>query len=240
MADRGPGDRARRVSAAPATLRPSVTVVLLRDGEGGLEALLVRRNPQLAHHGGAWVFPGGGIEAVDRRPRAGSEPLGPARQAAVREVAEETGLRLVPEALVPTACWTTPEELPRRYRTWYFAAPGGNDAVRVDHQEIVDYRWLTPAEALTRQGTGRLTLPPPTFVTLHGLVGFPTAAAALQGLEAHGLKEFRPRMWSGAAGVIFFYQDDAGYADLDPRRPGRRHRLQTGRGGWHYQDEGGA
>ncbi len=44
---------------------PAATVVLLRDGETGLEVLLARRSSKLAFHGGAWVFPGGRIDPDD-------------------------------------------------------------------------------------------------------------------------------------------------------------------------------
>lgn len=44
---------------------PSATVILLRDAGDSLETLLLRRNSQLAFHGGAWVFPGGRIDPED-------------------------------------------------------------------------------------------------------------------------------------------------------------------------------
>ena len=44
---------------------PAATVVLLRDGDDGLEVLLARRSSKLAFHGGAWVFPGGRIDPDD-------------------------------------------------------------------------------------------------------------------------------------------------------------------------------
>src|SRR5262249_22587229 len=53
-------EAAKGVVAAPAA-----TVVLVRDGERGLEVLLGRRSSKLAFHGGAWVFPGGRIDPVD-------------------------------------------------------------------------------------------------------------------------------------------------------------------------------
>lgn len=44
-----------------ATPVPSAAAV--RAAAAGFEVLLVRRNAQLAFHGGAWVFPGGRIDA---------------------------------------------------------------------------------------------------------------------------------------------------------------------------------
>jgi 8-oxo-dGTP pyrophosphatase MutT (NUDIX family) len=50
-------------------IRPASTVALLRDGIGGLDVFLVRRHHDMAFMGGAYVFPGGRVEASDRRPQ---------------------------------------------------------------------------------------------------------------------------------------------------------------------------
>ena len=59
MSDRG----------APPEVRPdpipAATVVLLRDGDDGVETLMLRRDTNLAFAGGAWVFPGGRIDPDD-------------------------------------------------------------------------------------------------------------------------------------------------------------------------------
>lgn len=50
----------------PVAARPAATVVLLRDAEGGLEVLLLRRHRRSGFAAGAWVFPGGVVDAGDR------------------------------------------------------------------------------------------------------------------------------------------------------------------------------
>ena len=45
-------------------LIPASTVVLLRDGESGVEVLMLRKNSKITF-GGMWVFPGGKIDAAD-------------------------------------------------------------------------------------------------------------------------------------------------------------------------------
>ena len=50
-------------SAVPA--QPSSTVVLLRDGRAGLEVLLLQRHVNTEFLGGAYVFPGGRLDAAD-------------------------------------------------------------------------------------------------------------------------------------------------------------------------------
>ncbi len=48
--------------------RPATTVLLLRDGPAGIEVLMVERNINVAFVGGALVFPGGRVDAVDAAP----------------------------------------------------------------------------------------------------------------------------------------------------------------------------
>ncbi|WP_394614414.1 NUDIX hydrolase [Lentzea sp. JNUCC 0626] len=97
-------------AAEPATPRDAVTVVLLRDGDEGLEAFLLRRVKGMAFAGGMSVFPGGGVDRRDADTSvawAGPEPKwwaevfnvdeGTARAfvcAAVRETFEESGVLL--------------------------------------------------------------------------------------------------------------------------------------------------
>jgi len=85
----------------PAVPRPAATVLLLRDGDGGLEVLMTRRSATASFAPGAYVFPGGGIDAADaqahdlaaRRPGQQDQPLTQAI-AAIRESFEELGILL--------------------------------------------------------------------------------------------------------------------------------------------------
>jgi 8-oxo-dGTP pyrophosphatase MutT (NUDIX family) len=47
-------------------LRDAATVVLLRDGADGLEVFMLKRNMNSDFVGGAYVFPGGGVDPEDR------------------------------------------------------------------------------------------------------------------------------------------------------------------------------
>ena len=54
---------------APATTRPprpAATVVVVRDAPLGIEVLLLRRAERGDLNSGAWVFPGGLVDAADR------------------------------------------------------------------------------------------------------------------------------------------------------------------------------
>ena len=49
----------------PANPRPAATVLLLRDSAQGIEVLMTRRSLTASFAPGAYVFPGGGIDALD-------------------------------------------------------------------------------------------------------------------------------------------------------------------------------
>ena len=49
----------------PAPLRPAATVLLLRDTPAGIEVLMTRRSMTASFAPGAYVFPGGGVDAAD-------------------------------------------------------------------------------------------------------------------------------------------------------------------------------
>ena len=89
----------------PAPLRPAATVLLLRDGPHGLEVLMTRRAMTASFAPGAYVFPGGGIDAADaqahalaaRRATQSDTHLTQAI-AAIRESFEELGILLARHA----------------------------------------------------------------------------------------------------------------------------------------------
>ncbi len=148
----------------------------LRDGDGGLEVLLLQRSPALVFAPGAWVFPGGRIDVGDHEHGEARAP----RQAAVREAFEEAGITLAAEALVEVAHWTTPPGQLRRFATWFFVADANHcRAVRIDGVEAVDFRWLRPDDALAQAGHGGLHLVRPTLKTLEQLRAFSSVESAL-------------------------------------------------------------
>jgi glyoxylase-like metal-dependent hydrolase (beta-lactamase superfamily II)/8-oxo-dGTP pyrophosphatase MutT (NUDIX family) len=85
----------------PAVPRPAATVLLLRDGPAGPELLMTRRSMTASFAPGAYVFPGGGVDAADaqshgiaaRRPAQKDDRLTQAI-AAIRESFEELGVLL--------------------------------------------------------------------------------------------------------------------------------------------------
>jgi recombination protein RecT len=89
----------------PAPLRPAATVLLLRDSEQGIEVLMTRRSMTASFAPGAYVFPGGGIDAADAQAHAQSTRRATQSDlhltqaiAAIRESFEELGVLLARHA----------------------------------------------------------------------------------------------------------------------------------------------
>ena len=210
----------------------AATVVLLRDSDAGPEVLLLER-PTAGSFGGAWVFPGGRVDPGDRR--AGEPEAAAARRAGVRETEEETGLRLEPGALMPLSCWFPPDNIPRRYQTWFFAAKAPAGDIRLNPGELLNHLWLSPAEALDRHGNGLMQLVPPTWVTLNSLRNDEAAEAALTRIAATEPETFRTRPLPGyAPGTVVAWEGDAEY-DGGGSPSAARHRLLMDGTRWRYE-----
>jgi 8-oxo-dGTP pyrophosphatase MutT (NUDIX family) len=185
----GPGEELN-LGASPAPPRQAATVIVLQGGAQTLEVLLVQRNPQQRFMGGAWVFPGGAVDADD-----GDGTLAH-RLAGVREVEEEAGVRLPgPEALLPFSRWITPAQVKIRFDTLFFLArvPAGAEPV-VDGSECVGWGWWTPRAALDAYAAGDLLLVFPTIKTLEALRGFESADALLGWADGREVVPIEPKV----------------------------------------------
>lgn len=212
----------------------AATVILLRDGRDGLETLLLRRNSKIAF-GGMWVFPGGKVDACDRGEI--DDAVVTARNAAVREVHEEAGIRLAADHLVPLSHWSPPLMAPKRFLTWFFVAAAPADAVQIDHGEIHEHAWLRPSDALARRNALEIDLAPPTWVTLEWLATHLDVAAALTRARATEPERFVTRILTTADGPVAVWNGDAAYT-ADGDQPGARHRLSMFASGWRYERRG--
>ena len=220
---------------------PAATVVLLRDTADGVETLMLRRDTELAFAGGAWVFPGGRIDAEDFP--EGSDANDPdavfqaARNAAAREALEEAGLSVDPEGFVWFAHWTPPtgSGTQRRFSTWFFAARAPSGDVVVDDGEIRDHQWIRPADALRRRDAGEVLIIPPTWITLNTLAHAGSVADVLARM-AEGEPDIYVTHMGRLDGVmVSMWAGDAGYDDGDAERPGSRHRLIMSEDGWRFE-----
>jgi len=234
----------------PQTPLPSATIILLRERAVDFQIYLLRRRPGSGFMAGNYVFPGGMVDAGDRRAafwqdhvdldradiarRLGggieSDEVTAYGIAAVRETFEEAGVLLarrpdqnradlaqlrklraagrMPEdwlisevadggwvialsALRRWAHWITPERMPRRFDTRFFAACMPPDQqCRPDHHETTHGLWSTPEKALRGNLDGKIPLSPPTLMTLHAMLSYRSLAELMA--------DARNRSWGGA------------------------------------------
>ena len=216
----------------PSEPRQAASVIVLSGGAAALEVLLVRRNPAARFMGGAWVFPGGAVDAGDvaegERDEGASRLAGETdlrddahRAAAVREVAEEAGLALPdPGALIKFSRWITPPEIATRFDTHFFLAPAPpGQEPRADGEETVDLGWHTPAGALDAYERGALELVFPTIKHLEQLATFPTADALLAWATGREVVAVEPRVLITGETARIVLPGEPGYRDVAEGEP---------------------
>lgn len=132
--------------------RPAATVMLLRDGPGGLEVFMTVRHAGMDFMPGALVFPGGGVDPADAAVAGGE--AGAVRVAAVREVFEECGILLARGGGARGTFFAEADVAPLRAR---YAADAGDrrerfarmvlrEELALATDDLVPFaRWITPA-----------------------------------------------------------------------------------------------
>lgn len=159
------------VPAVP--MEAAVVIAVAPDGA----VLLTERRRELSFLGGFVGFPGGRVEPEDG---AGE---GRFLQAALRELAEETGLDLRAHAgdFRPAGHWLTPESVPIRYDTRFYLVqlqhtPAPAPPADGEHAWV---RWRQPQEVLTAYADLQLLLSPPVKIALEVLLEQPKDPAAV-------------------------------------------------------------
>ena len=224
----------------------AATVVLVRDAADraeGIEVLLARRSSKIFFAGGAWVFPGGRIDAEDHGPEFAGDHfdeshedfLDVARRACVREAAEEADAVISADDLVFMSHWTPPLEAPKRFSTYFFMGPAPTETLTADGGEIHELEWMRPADAMRRRNEGEIELIPPTFITLALLAPFTSTADALAHYRDNSPEFFVTKFTRADGYNIALYDGDAGYESADAAVPGPRNRLLMGEGDWVYE-----
>ncbi|MFK7908560.1 MAG: NUDIX domain-containing protein [Chitinophagales bacterium] len=206
-------------------IKSASTIMLVREQEGELEVLLLKRNKALAFAGGLWVFPGGKIEAFEEE--QGEDDLAAAKLAAVRETKEEANIDIDPENLFFFRHWTTTVKEPRRYATYFFFGAVENAAseVKVDDSEIKQHLWIHPQKALDKVRTRELAMMPPTIMSLQ-LIRKCQSVAEAQELILQEKPIFILPVLQPKNGKMFcMYEGDAGYSTGEADTVGARHRL---------------
>lgn len=225
----GPRVTMQRPLSPGVEARPAVSVIPLRDGDRGLEVFVQHRVHTMDFAPGVVVFPGGRIDPVDLEGapllpdesvdelahvwrdstyvRHADDPRLAVRvvlATGLREMAEETGVQLRPEELLPWDDWTTPPAFPKRFQVHFFVAHLPHDDPRAPGNtttEALASEWLPVTEILDRGRGGDLQVMTPTRVILQELAQMGTAAAVLAArpevtpvhLDRGGSRPRRPR-----------------------------------------------
>ncbi len=207
---------------------PAATVVVVRDGFGGVEAYLQRRPRTMGFAGGLWVFPGGRIDAADGDPAVDAIWDGPPAAAwaermgvtvddargfvvaACRETFEEAGVLLADRPPDPPALQACRRDL--LAGELGFAAMLARLGVRLDTTRLRYWAWW-----LTPEGEPR------RYDTRFFVAALPSAAVA----SAEGLAEVERERWLAPAAAAadeslpmlpptrFTLRDLAGFSTVD-------------------------
>lgn len=140
-------------------VRDAATLALLRDGDGGLEVLLLRRDPGHVFGANAYVFPGGACDVADRdaltQVCSGAELSDVLyRVAAIRECFEEAGLMVALTGDLPDDPARTDlrDALNTAQLGWHELLARAGMQMRLD--DLVAFAcWTTPEGAPKRYAT---------------------------------------------------------------------------------------
>ena len=189
------------IAARAVVPRAASTTLVLRDSPRGPEVLMVRRSPNASFMPGAYVVPGGAVDAADADAECGETAAELAARigrvtgvgdrarayavAALRECLEECALDLgTSRVLQPWSHWVTPLGIPRRFDTLFFVAPAPHGQVpRPDEGETTTLEWVAPAVALDGHAAGGFPMEFATVSTVRSLLPF--AGGTVQSLLDH-------------------------------------------------------
>lgn len=235
--------RALELAAARAVVpRAAATTLVLRDSAFGPEVLMVKRTPHASFMPGAYVFPGGAVDADDGReatdePHAAliarlgrmtgvDERIAAYAAAALRECREESRLDLgSTRELHAWSRWVTPLGAPKRFDTVFFVAraPAGQ-VPRPDEGETTTLEWVAPRAALDASAAGTFQMEFATLATMRSLLPF--AARSVQAIVDHAsaqnpLRPVHPRLQLDAerrvVGIVL--PGEVGYDESDGDGP---------------------
>lgn len=133
-------------------------------------------------------------------------------KASFRALVLEEDLELAGDCLTVHAHWITPEFVPRRFDTFFFAAllPPGQTAHH-DGIESTAHTWIRPEDALDELRAGTRQIIFPTACNLETLTGFASAAAALRASRARPVVPVLPRIMERDGKRRLVIPPEAGY-----------------------------
>lgn len=137
------------------------------------------------------------------------------------EFCAATGVRLALGELSYIGHWVTPPNRPKRFDTRFFLAraPSGQTAVP-DGSEVIDHRWMRPADALAQGAEMKLLTP--TLTTLNQLARYPDVASLWAWAQSpRRVTLTMPAIGHGSEGPRPVTPDEYAYAELLRLDPGR-------------------
>jgi glyoxylase-like metal-dependent hydrolase (beta-lactamase superfamily II)/8-oxo-dGTP pyrophosphatase MutT (NUDIX family) len=177
LTPRGPIGRSPRKSA--------VAIPLVVEG-GRARVLVGRRHPKSRFLGGFFAFPGGAIEPEDGDLDADGEDA-VLRRTASRELEEETGLVIAPDALLNAGRRVTPPFGPKRFDSLMYVAPfdAAIEPSPAEPGELLDMHWEDPVVLVRRWRELEIRVAPPLIPMLPELaVGADDAGSLAKRLAA--------------------------------------------------------
>lgn len=175
----------------PKEIKPSATVLLLREQDSRVEVLMTRRHGGMSFMAGLWVYPGGKVDSADSSPQALGRLTPAARQkcewivargpmsrfpleqslgmfiAACRETFEEIGVLLARDSTGAPCAPALIDQL-QAARKASIAAPESFVEMLVRHDLMIDVsalvywaHWITPSVAPKRFDTNFFVIPAP-------------------------------------------------------------------------------
>lgn len=220
-------DEDARSSPAAPLIQHAATVVVLRPGAAGREVYMLRRSAKSPFMPSTLVFPGGRLDPAD----GDAEDDASWERAALRECAEEAGLRLGERALQWFDTWLTPSaESRRRYLARFFVTElgaGEGAEAEADGVETHEGRWDTAAGHLAAWEAETVDLPPPTLAVLLRLQQVEsTGLPALLGADPRA--PILPKVVPQGSALLILMPHDPAYADAPGEAapaPARAHDL---------------
>jgi 8-oxo-dGTP pyrophosphatase MutT (NUDIX family) len=154
---------------------PAAAVAFVRDTESGIAVYLSRRPAHFRYYPGAFVFPGGRLDAEDTDIRA----------TARREVQEEIGIDIDTKLLVLLRNIHTSAHAGPVYHMLTFAYPAEGDFnTRLNPEEVDEEVWMAAGEALAQ-----LDLPYQIRAAVFTIAQFRTVADLIVTLKKGSIDE---------------------------------------------------
>lgn len=163
------------------------------------------------------------------------------RNIRLQDILSKEDIFLALDALVPYAHWITPEIMPKRFSTRFFLArlPEGQSAI-TDSDELTDFLWVTPKEALQKHLKKEISLMPPTLKTIDELAAFPDLDELFAQTRQRTIYPILPQPTDNFLKLP--HDPEYGIAEYkQPPRPSEASRLIVADGIWKtafYQDAG--